>query len=403
MTSTTIQGGSSRRFSKRRLGAASAAVALVATGAVTALGAGSFANDAEGGAGALPPPGEQSIGEGDLVIGSSELIRTGGSTFDDTVVSKFFPAAGFSVFQGVADEADLFNNTGPTCFYPGAGSGGNVTQFYGGLELPDGSRIKRVSFYGKDSSATLDISIVLARSGFFTPFGLNGSPASSTLEQVTVDAFSTSGSQSDGTVVFGTNDLDELVGSPSLSGIIAGFTARFHTLRVDMANAAGSDHLFCGIRVDYEVPAPADPGTVFHPVGPVRVFDSRQGSFAASGPLGPNQTKVIDITDGYDSSGVAIPAQNDVVPSSATAVAYNITVAGATGPNFVAVTPGDATEFAASAINYSSGPSIANGSTVTLAGDDTIKLWGGGNTGSAHVIIDIVGYYAPPVNVNMAN
>lgn len=410
MTNTTISGSSTRRFSKRRLGAAGTAIALLATGAVTALGAQSFADDES--VEPLPPPGEPYSGpvldaptaEGDLVIGSSELIETNGSNFDETILYKHFPAAGFTVFQGSGQEADVVDNIGNTCFRPSAASGGSVTAFHGGLELPDGAQIKRISFYGRDNDGVEDIAIRLDRADFVTPFSLGGPTASSTLEQASVDAFSTSGAQSDATIVFGADNLEERTGTPSATGLAAsGFRNRFHTVRVDLANAAGSNHVFCGVRVDYQVTNPADPGTVFHPIGPIRAFDSRQESFAESGRLGPNETKVIDITDGYDSSGVAIPAQADLVPKSATAVAYNITIAGAAGPNFVAVTAGDAAEFTASAINYSGTASIANGSTVTVDSDQQIKLWGGGNTGSAHVIIDIVGYYSAPVPPNMAN
>ena len=87
----------------------------------------------------------------------------------------------------------------------------------------------------------------------------------------------------------------------------------------------------------------------------------------------------------------------DAVPVGATAVTYNLTVAGATGPNFVAITPGDATGFTTSAINTTGTGSIANAGTVAVDGSRRVKLWGGDNTGSVHTIVDITGYYAPQV------
>jgi len=70
----------------------------------------------------------------------------------------------------------------------------------------------------------------------------------------------------------------------------------------------------------------------------------------------------------------------------------------------VAVIAGDAASFTASAINYSGGPNIANADAVEIDGAQSIKLWGGGNTGSVHVIIDVTGYYAPaPPVPNMGN
>ena len=407
-TTTRTLDGRDWRCSKRRLAAATAAIAFVATGAI---GVQSFADD-EGETGPPPPPGEQPTGQppesiaddGDLILGADEFIRTSGSTFDPTIVSKFIPAHGFQVLQGEGTEADTVDQDQSTCLEPGSTAEGLFTEMFAPVELPDGARIKRVSFFGQDDDAVEDIGVNLIRVEFFTPFGFTGVTPTSTRSIRFVDSFSTSGQQGDATVFFGADDLEELVGTPSTGGIaISGSTNRFHTVKVNLRNLAGGDHVLCGVKVDYQVPVSADPGTVFHPLDPVRAFDSRLAALPESGRLGPNESKVIDITDGYDADGVAIPAQANAVPTTATAVAYNITIAGADGPNFVAVTAGDAASFTASAINYSAGSNVANGSTVILAADQTIKLWGGNNTGSSHVLIDIVGFHAPPVPSNMAN
>jgi hypothetical protein len=411
MKTITIPDGTSRRFSKRRFAGAAAAIALVATGAV---GAQTFAGDEVGGP--TPPPGEQVAGqppdaptdEGDPLLGSDAFIQTGGSNFDPTVVSKFIPAHGFQVLQGTGAQADLvvleLGEGARTCLTPDPMSGGLITRMAAGVELPDGSLIKRVSFYGQDNDAVENINVRLYRQDVVTPFVIQGTTPISTRTSSQVDSFSTSGQQSSASVFFGADDLAEPTGTPSSGALaITGTTNRFHTIHVELRTTAAVNHVLCGVRVDYQVPVPADPGTVFHPLDPVRAFDSRLAVLPESGRLGPNETKVIDITDGYDSNGVAIPAQANAVPTTATAVAYNVTIAGADGPNFVAVTAGDATEFTASAVNYSAGSNVANGSTVTIAADQTIKLWGGSNTGSSHVLIDIVGYYAPSVRSNMAN
>ena len=400
-----------RRFVKR-LAAISAGVALVAGGAI---GAQSFADEGEAGDEPLPPPGEPFIpdesppsseGEGDLVVGTDELITTGGSTFDNTILTKWIPAAGFDPLQGSGAQDDLVAPESSNCLTPAAGAGGLASVLYAPVELPDGARIKRISFYGEDNDPAENISITLYRQEFTSTLNLAPNPPTVSRSDMEVDAFSTSGAPGD-TILSGANDLEELTGSPSVSGVI--FISpphRFHTVRVIMRNSALADHVLCGVRVDYQVAkSSADPGTVYHPVEPFRAFDSRQASFGAlSGRLTPNSTKVIDITDGYDNNGVAIPAEADLVPSTATSITYNITVAGQTGPNFVAVTPGDAASFTASAINYTGAGSIANGASVTLAPDQTIKVWGGDNTGSAHVIIDVTGYSAPaPPPSNMGN
>lgn len=409
MNTTKIPGGNSRRFSKRRLSAVATAVALVATGAISAQ---TFAGDGDGDDGPPPPPGEQPSGQpadtvtadGDLVLGTGELIQTSGSNFDPTVVSKFIPANAFQIVQGEDDFADTVGRDGAVCLTPAAGSAGSITEGFAPVELPDGARIKRVTFYGQDDDAVADIGIRLYRTEVVTPFTAAILTPISTRSTTVVDNFTTSGQQGDASVFRGADDLEELVGTPSTGGIaIAQTQVRFHTVRVRLDNPAGANHVLCGVKVDYQIPVTANPGTVFHPIDPIRAFDSRLDVLPQSGRLGPNQMKVIDITDGYDSSGVAIPAQANAVPSNATAIAYNITIAAADGPNFVAVTAGDAASFTASAINYTAGTNVANGSSVTLAPDQTIKLWGGDNTGSSHVLMDIVGYYAPGVPSNMAN
>lgn len=133
------------------------------------------------------------------------------------------------------------------------------------------------------------------------------------------------------------------------------------------------------------------PGS-FVPIDPVRVFDSRQDAYPESGVLGPNESKTISVADGRDLAGnVTSP---DAVPEGATAVAFNVTVTGTTGPNFVSVVPGDAPGYTTSSINWS-GPdqSLANGSIVKLDDMRQVRIFGGDQTGSTHVVFDITGYY----------
>lgn len=390
----------------RRLLGSSVALALGATGV---LGAQSFAGDDDNTIGsAAPPPGEVYIppapetAGGDSTIGSDRFIRTSGASFDESILTKFIPASGFDPFEAGSFNSDLIDFDDGACFHVDDAASGSKTRLWAPVELPDGARIKRVTFHGEDSFAATPINVRLLR--YETTSTLNVAPLPPTVgrSNTVVDSFSTPGDLGN-VIVRGTDDLEELTGTPSAGTISLNNPTRFHTVEVDLDNAADADHVLCGVVIEYQVAAVADPGNVFHPLDPVRAFDSRLDVLAESGRLGPNETKVIDITDGYDSAGVAIPSQANAVPSNATAVAYNITIAGADGPNFVAVTAGDATSFTASAINYSAGSNVANGSSVTLAADETIKLWGGNNTGSSHVLIDIVGYYTPLVPPNMGN
>jgi hypothetical protein len=131
---------------------------------------------------------------------------------------------------------------------------------------------------------------------------------------------------------------------------------------------------------------------VFHAIDPFRAFDSRVASYPQTGLLAPLASKVVSVANAYDTVGALVTA--DAVPAGATAVAYNVTVTGTTGPNFLAVTPGDAATFTTSTINWSSpGLSLANGSIVKVDATRQVKIWGGDQAGSTHVIIDVTGYW----------
>ncbi len=129
----------------------------------------------------------------------------------------------------------------------------------------------------------------------------------------------------------------------------------------------------------------------FHAIEPARVYDSRLASATPPGLMAPNTNRVVSVKDGRDGTGAIVTP--DVVPAGATAVAFNLTVAGPTGPNFVSVVPGDATGFTTSTINFPGGFDAANGSVVKLDADRQVKLFCGDQSGSTHVIVDITGYY----------
>lgn len=356
-------------------------IALIAVGALAlgAVGASTLAAGEEGGA-----PSDQVVpAAGDAVL----AISTSPTTYDDTVLTKFLNARAFEINYGGGIEDDKVSLNGQTCVHPAADSGGALTIGFASLELPDGARIKKINFYGEDSDAQ-DIAIALWRNRHTIESG-NSASRSNTL----LTSFTTSGSSGD--VVFSSaDDLGIVTGS-------SGDVHDFFNIRVEMDNV-GSSHVLCGVEVEYQVPAAeAETGTVFHPIDPVRAYDSRLG-FPTSGSMAPNSSRVISVKDGYTGTSVSTA---DAVPDGATAVTYNITVTGQTGPNFASVTPGDASDFTASAINWSSNAAIANAGTVKIDADRQIKVWAGDQAGSFQVIIDITGYYIAPVDghPNMGN
>jgi hypothetical protein len=161
-----------------------------------------------------------------------------------------------------------------------------------------------------------------------------------------------------------------------------------------LVNVVSSTNGFMhGVLVGY-VPPPPPASSGFEPVNPVRAFDSRQVGYSNRGPLAPNTARVISIKDAHDAGGNLIAA--DVVPVGARAVACNLTATNTTAGNFLALTPGDATSFTSSAINWvGPGISIANGLIVSIDASRQVKVWGGDQAGSTDFIIDVTGYFMP--------
>jgi hypothetical protein len=135
--------------------------------------------------------------------------------------------------------------------------------------------------------------------------------------------------------------------------------------------------------------------TKFVEIEPARVFDSRQPAYPQSGPFAPNTSRVLSVANGRNAGGTL--TRPNVVPTGATAIAYNVTVTGTTGPNFLAVTPGNVGSFTASAINFNGTADVANAGIVSIDTNRQIRVWNGNQSGSTHVIIDVTGYFVKPL------
>jgi hypothetical protein len=132
-------------------------------------------------------------------------------------------------------------------------------------------------------------------------------------------------------------------------------------------------------------------GGSFHPINPIRVYDSRQTAYTPNGRLARNTNIVVSVKDARTAAGAVATA--DAVPPGAVAIAYNLTVTQPQGGNFLSIAPGDATSFTASAINFNGSADIANGGIVKVDGSRQVKIFCGDQLGSTHVILDVTGYY----------
>jgi hypothetical protein len=138
-----------------------------------------------------------------------------------------------------------------------------------------------------------------------------------------------------------------------------------------------------------KIAGPATAGAL-HPIDPVRVYDSRVAA-PLPGALSANQNRVISVADSRNLDTGAVTLAN-AVPVGATAVAVNLTITGTSGSGFLAITPGDASTFAASTINWSGAITIANAVIVKLDASRQLKVFCGG-AGQADFIIDVQGYW----------
>jgi hypothetical protein len=102
--------------------------------------------------------------------GVPEAITTSGTNYDPTTLTKFVPGGAFVAKPGEPDVAD-FTGTGLCVQGEVAATGGILTEVVAPVELPDGSRITSLGFFGADSAAASDIGVALRRTEFTVPFG----------------------------------------------------------------------------------------------------------------------------------------------------------------------------------------------------------------------------------------
>ncbi len=137
-----------------------------------------------------------------------------------------------------------------------------------------------------------------------------------------------------------------------------------------------------------------------------RICDTRGAS--TSSPT--NQCSGMTLPAG-GTRDVALPAGASGIPASATAVVANVTVTNTKAQGFLNVYPTGAPS-TTSIIDYTAGQTVANLATVQVGSTTTtgtapvttpsITIQNGptnGNGGTADVVVDLEGYYAPPASV----
>jgi hypothetical protein len=137
------------------------------------------------------------------------------------------------------------------------------------------------------------------------------------------------------------------------------------------------------LRTDVAAIIGVPAGSTYHPLSPGRVLDTRTGVGGPAGRVGPKAT--ID---------VRVAAASGVPASGATAVALNVTVTGASGPqSYLTVWPKGAGRPFASNLNFTAGVSTSNLVMVRLSADGGVSLYN--DAGTVDIVADVQGWYGP--------
>jgi hypothetical protein len=132
------------------------------------------------------------------------------------------------------------------------------------------------------------------------------------------------------------------------------------------------------IQVDYGTPPPA---TSFHTLTPCRVFDTRSANGTYGGPYlyaGQARSWVVKGRCG--------------IPATAKSIAGNLTATGSTSAGSVRLVPGGAPPTGTATVAFRAGQTRANNVTMPLGASGDVVV-DGLPTGTAHVILDVVGWF----------
>jgi hypothetical protein len=128
------------------------------------------------------------------------------------------------------------------------------------------------------------------------------------------------------------------------------------------------------------------PASTLSPITPCRLLDTRSGVDnvgARSTPLAADETYVVPVR--------GVNGECDI-PSSAIAVAMNVTIVNGTSGSYLILFPADAGKPKASNLNWSAGQAATpNAATSPLAADGKLAIYN--LAGTVDVIVDVVGYY----------
>jgi hypothetical protein len=159
------------------------------------------------------------------------------------------------------------------------------------------------------------------------------------------------------------------------------------TGRLDRATRIGAFALACGVlggaagvvAVRAAGSETTQQASVFVPIEPVRVLDSRDGTGTTAGPVTGTQVVTFE--------GIA------GMPSTATAVTLNVTVTNASAAGYLTVRPAGSAA-GVSSVNFVPGHDVANEVSVALGPGGAVDVAFPDGV-AADLIVDVFGFYVP--------
>ena len=124
-------------------------------------------------------------------------------------------------------------------------------------------------------------------------------------------------------------------------------------------------------------------GSAYTALTPTRLLDTR----ITGATLGPGATLDLTVT-------------GNLVPTNATAVALNVTVANTTAASYLAVYPAGATQPGVSNLDWTAGQSVPNLVLVAVGSNGQVTFYN--HAGRADVVVDLEGYFAPEAGSSTA-
>jgi hypothetical protein len=190
--------------------------------------------------------------------------------------------------------------------------------------------------------------------------------------------------------------LDNGNGTATLSGIPGTGTEGVYPITIT-ATSAG----FAPIAQSFTltvVAASAPPGGGGSPGGgspPGGVLGATTaGAYTALTPLRLLDTRVTGKTlDPNSSLSLPVVTTADGVPSTATAVALNVTVTGTTSASYLSVFPTGDAQPSVSNLNWTKGETVANSVIVPIGSENSDIFYN--YAGKTNVVVDLEGYFAP--------